>query len=186
VTSPPATYGLQAHPRTPCSAVDEVVVDVSVAADGVLVLRWAIVGELERMRIPAPGSRLDPERLWAHTCCESFVAPASGEDYVEWNFSPTGQIALFAFSEYRKRTTAPTIVAHSVVTRIGRELRLEARVPLHEQRVRLSLTAVVEDADGALSYWALRHPRDRPDFHDPDGFALTLTLGPPSTSVLGP
>jgi hypothetical protein len=27
---------------------------------------------------------------------------------------------------------------------------------------------------GALSYWALRHPPGKPDFHHPAGFALEL------------
>ena len=35
------------------------------------------------------------------------------------------------------------------------------------------LSAVIEASDG-LSYWALRHPADKPDFHDADGFALLL------------
>ena len=35
--------------------------------------------------------------------------------------------------------------------------------------------AVVEEADGRLSYWALRHPPGRPDLHHADAFALRLT-----------
>jgi hypothetical protein len=38
----------------------------------------------------------------------------------------------------------------------------------------VSLTAVIEAADGTLSYWALRHPAPQPDFHHPGGFVLTL------------
>jgi hypothetical protein len=32
----------------------------------------------------------------------------------------------------------------------------------------------VEDVDGILSYWALRHPAGKPDFHHTDAFALQL------------
>jgi hypothetical protein len=32
----------------------------------------------------------------------------------------------------------------------------------------------VIEASGGLSYWALRHRADKPDFHDPDSFALLL------------
>ncbi len=39
---------------------------------------------------------------------------------------------------------------------------------------RVGLTAVVEDRAGGLSYFALRHPRDNPDFHDAAGFAVSL------------
>lgn len=170
---------LRSHPQTPCAAVDEVVADVDVTRD-VLVVRYAIVGDLDRVRIPA--TSLDPERLWAHTCCELFVAPSPGEGYLEWNFSPNGQIACFAFTAYRQRSpSAPTSSATSTVRVAGRELTLEARVPLPAdvgELARMSLTAVVEDDGGTLSYWALRHPGARPDFHHEAGFALTLTLAP--------
>jgi hypothetical protein len=33
---------------------------------------------------------------------------------------------------------------------------------------------VVEDQSGKLSYWAVRHPPGKPDFHHPDCFALDL------------
>lgn len=38
----------------------------------------------------------------------------------------------------------------------------------------LAVTAVVEQAGGALSYWALAHPGRAPDFHRRDGFQLRL------------
>jgi hypothetical protein len=40
----------------------------------------------------------------------------------------------------------------------------------------LGLSAVVEHADGARSYWALQHPPGKPDFHHPDSFAMQLAL----------
>jgi hypothetical protein len=42
--------------------------------------------------------------------------------------------------------------------------------------LRLGLSAVIEDIDGRLSYWALKHPPGKPDFHHPDSFALDVTL----------
>ena len=44
--------------------------------------------------------------------------------------------------------------------------------------VRAPLTAglavIIEEASGGLSYWALKHPSDRPDFHHAGAFALEL------------
>lgn len=37
-----------------------------------------------------------------------------------------------------------------------------------------AITAVIEEADGTKSYWALAHPSEKPDFHHPDGFVLDL------------
>jgi hypothetical protein len=36
------------------------------------------------------------------------------------------------------------------------------------------LAAVIEDENGGLSYWALRHPPGKPDFHHPNAFAMTI------------
>ena len=40
--------------------------------------------------------------------------------------------------------------------------------------LKLAVSAVIEEVDGQLSYWALTHPGERPDFHNPDGFVLDL------------
>jgi hypothetical protein len=33
---------------------------------------------------------------------------------------------------------------------------------------------VIEETNGAKSYWALKHPPGKPDFHHADGFVLEL------------
>ena len=38
----------------------------------------------------------------------------------------------------------------------------------------VSVAAVIEEAHGNKSYWALAHPSDKPDFHHPDSFVLDL------------
>ena len=38
----------------------------------------------------------------------------------------------------------------------------------------IGLSAVIEDAGGGMSYWALAHPPGKPDFHHADCFALEL------------
>jgi hypothetical protein len=40
--------------------------------------------------------------------------------------------------------------------------------------LRLGLAAVLEEGDGKLSYWALRHPAAVPDFHHRGGFTAKL------------
>jgi hypothetical protein len=51
------------------------------------------------------------------------------------------------------------------------DVRLEQVLP---GPARLALCAVIEDRQGQLYYWALRHPAGVPDFHDPRGFILQL------------
>jgi hypothetical protein len=40
--------------------------------------------------------------------------------------------------------------------------------------LRLGLAAIVEDKARVLSYWALKHPAEKPDFHHADGFVVEL------------
>jgi hypothetical protein len=45
---------------------------------------------------------------------------------------------------------------------------------LPEEPYRLALSAVIEEADGRKSYWAVSHSGDSPDFHRRDCFTLKL------------
>lgn len=52
---------------------------------------------------------------------------------------------------------------------------LPVDVPWH-----LGLSAIIEERNGAISYWALKHPAGDPDFHHPDCFALELPAARPA------
>jgi hypothetical protein len=45
---------------------------------------------------------------------------------------------------------------------------------LGDNRLRLGLAAVIEDDAQVLSYWALKHPAEKPDFHHADSFVVAL------------
>jgi hypothetical protein len=165
---------LVAHPQTLPGAVRGVHAGAARAPRGLLALRYRIEGDLERLRIAPPRAPAIAERLWEHSCCEVFIAPAGAAGYQEFNFSPSGEWAAYAFQGYRQgdpwRAPDPQID----VRRSGHELELRARIPAPAGRLRVALCAVIEDREGVLSYWALRHPAGKPDFHHPDGFALEL------------
>lgn len=178
---------LVAHPSTPNGAVRSVA--ASAEAVGVTSLRFAYVleADLERVRIPPlvrDAGRTD--KLWVHTCFEAFVGLAQSPEYLELNFSPSGEWAAYGFQSYRKGM-APALNAAPRLTlrRDSQRLQLRAEVCLSgalaigasaKPRLRIALSTVVEDQEGRLSYWALGHPSGRPDFHHPDSFSLALAL----------
>jgi hypothetical protein len=183
---------LRPHPLTPSSAVHALAVQLRRTADGDLALRYRLHADLARLRIPASQAPERRDGLWAHTCFELFVAAPDSAAYREYNFSPSGLWAAYAFRGYRERDDALDAwppAPPPIRMRAGAGLlELDARVALPVELppgapLLLGLTAVVEDADGALSYWALRHPGARPDFHLREGFALTLgpADAPPAT-----
>ncbi len=143
---------------------------------------YALGADLARLRIPAPARPRIGERLWQHTCFELFITrrmPA----YYEFNFSPSREWAIHAFSRYREGAPLDdaTLDPKVTVRRGEQELQLDALIrldrilPQHATAtLSLAVSAVVEDEDGKLSYWALRHPQGKPDFHHPDAFAMEL------------
>jgi hypothetical protein len=73
-------------------------------------------------------------------------------------------------------TMRPQIAVRPAESRLELDalIRLDSLSAIHPNAVlRIGLSAVIESNDG-LSYWALRHPADKPDFHRADGFALLL------------
>ncbi len=155
------------HPDTPAGAVEGIEARVERASSH-LNLAFTLHAERARIRLPAPRPAAFAEGLWRHTCFEAFVA--GGVGYDEFNLSPSGEFAAYRFSGYRAGM-APLEENLHVRWDAG---RLEARVPLRADARRIALSAVIEGADGALSYWALRHAPGSPDFHAPEAFALRL------------
>ena len=155
--------------------------------DGGLALCWRLTGELAALRIPDAATALPPERLWAHTCFEAFVGTPGGAAYREFNFSPNGQWMRFDFSGYRERVEAPRLPAPAIDIRCaGDVLELAVRLGaphLPPGELRVGLTAVVEAVGGCdsgrHSYWSLRHPVGKPDFHHREGLALALRVPTP-------
>ena len=161
-------------PFAPDAAVSAIGVTVERAQPEVLRLTWHLEGDSAVLLVPPPAPR--PGRrdgLWRHTCFEAFVGPSAAQSYWEYNLAPSGDWAAYGFDGYRSgmRPLAPPPV---IEVQPGRRLRLAASLAVPPGPLRLGLAAVVEHRDGTLGYWALRHGRERPDFHHADGFALTV------------
>jgi len=170
---------LTCHPQTPSQSIREIDVAVQEAKSGSLMLTFCLAGDISGLSIPESGSPRRAEHLWRHTCFEAFVMAGEGPGYREFNFSPSGEWAVYDFRGYRdggvlESKLTPGTVVHKTMDRL--ELGAEiGQVLLPQGRpLRLGLSAIVEDAAGILSYWALRHPPGKPDFHHTDAFALQL------------
>ena len=157
--------------------------------DGTLRVAFRLQGAISHLRLPAPGPARIGSRLWEHSCFELFIAREGDPSYHELNVSPSREWALYAFRAHRE-PAVPSARAEVEALEIS-ERRSEERFEIEASlglfslsatyggaRLRIGLSAVLETTDGRLSYWALRHPRDRPDFHHPDAFALLLEPPP--------
>jgi hypothetical protein len=159
-----------------------------VGQPGVLLLSFVVEGSIGS--IDVPGKYSSPARadeLWKHTCFEAFVRPPTGDAYFEFNFSPSTQWAAYAFTGYRqgmrpleeaKLSAIDVHVAETLEVTCVLDLSAVSGLP-QSGTWRCGLTSVIEERGGRKSYWSLKHPPGKPDFHHADNF--TLDLPPPES-----
>lgn len=149
---------------------------------GQLSLLYRLEGPLEAVRMPPPaGSPGRRDELWTSTCFECFLAVEGERPYWEVNLSPAGHWNVYALNDYRTglrpETACEALTPRPEVSE--RRLTLRVTVPLPPAiptgaPLRLGISAVIEAPGEELSYWALAHPGQEPDFHRRDGFLLRL------------
>lgn len=175
-------HSLKLHPSSRCAAVAHI--DVAVARNhGQLTLTYLVTGKIGDIRLPPPTARKRADGLWQHTCFEAFVRRTPSPRYYEFNFAPSTEWAAYRFRGYREGMVAVEEMAPpNIESRPSGEtfalqvsLKLDALQSLPADATwHLNLTAVIEEANGNKSYWALAHPPAKPDFHHADCFALEL------------
>jgi hypothetical protein len=136
-----------------------------------------------QLRAPSAIVPWQVERLWEHTCFGAFVTQNGSSDYHGVNSSPSDEWTADAFCSYRDgvRLTQPELAPEIHVRHTTNQLKLDAllrpeHLPSFEPhlKLRLALSAVIEDKLGMRSCWARRHSPGKPDFHHPDAFAPEL------------
>jgi hypothetical protein len=171
---------LRLHPDSHSVAVASIDVEIARPRAGILELSYIVTGQISSIRMPSATANTRTDGLWRHTCFEAFIRAVPDAEYYELNFSPSGQWAAYQFSGYRSgMRVANEITEVPIKMRSSPDgYALEASLGLDQFRDlprdrswRLGLSAVIEDATGRVSYWALAHPPGKPDFHHADSFA---------------
>ena len=167
-----------APPRDPSFKVWASIEHVSVLSAVATTNIWFGVGApASRFVIPASDDPVRADELWKTTCFEAFLRLEGEDGYREWNFAPSGDWAAYDFSAYREGMAEADVIAPYIRTEdnmtwwaLGATIAVDS-----DQAWQLGLSAVMEEADGTKSYWALAHPDpDKPDFHAADCFAARL------------
>ena len=170
------THSLDWHPAFMPQAVESVAVRWGAVGTGRVMLRWRVDGG-QKLLVPPRRSPARADDLWKTTCFELFLAFEGGR-YREFNFSPSGQWAAWDFSGYRSRTGDYTPVAIPSISADSGHRVFTTTVFIDAAELAgaraASLTAVLQEKDKRLSYWAARHPDLNPDFHNPACFVIPL------------
>jgi hypothetical protein len=175
---------LKLHPNSRSIAAAQIEVDVARPQADRLVLFYILTGKLQDVVMPTVTAPLRSEGLSRHTCFEAFIRASAGTAYYEFNFAPSTQWTAYRFSGHRSgmcvasEVGVPIIEVQSTPDRYTLQATLDLDGLSGLPRVggwRLGLSAVIEDAGGNMSYWALAHPPGKPDFHHAACFALELS-----------
>jgi hypothetical protein len=174
-------FDLTPHPATPPAEPFKLWANVDYAgafgASATCNIWFGIDRPLNRFAVPKTDQPSRRDELWKSTCFEAFVQAEGGDAYREYNFAPSCDWAAYEFTG-RREGMAEAPLANPPYIRIEDNLTwwtLGATFALEAGRHwALGLCAVVEEADGTKSYWALAHNGDRPDFHDPACFTARL------------
>lgn len=145
-------------------------------------VRYTLTGALEALCLPPPAA--SPERrdnLWQESCFEFFFAEEGEEAYREVNIAPSGHWNVYCFDCYRRgmRQAGEVLSLDCRISRESRRFTLEAtldpgKTGFTGKSLRAGISAVLLARDNSMSYWALAHPGEKPDFHDRRGFLLRL------------
>ena len=173
------TTELSPHPTTPCNAIERIEVEASRLQNRLMVF-FTLFGDLSAIKgldTPEgvePGERCD--ELWRSTCFECFVSRNDSHSYLEANFTARRDWAAYQFSKYRDGMITADIEPPQIRSAIhANSFSLSAAFDLPDgfdlaDELVCGITAVIETQSGDVSYWALEHPRKKPDFHDKTAF----------------
>ncbi len=138
-----------------------------------LILKWTLYGPTDKLLFAV---QEDGEDLWKHTCFEFFLG-LEKEQYLEWNFAPSGESNVYHFQSYRKPAKISAAPLKEAV-KASNSSKTKNRL-IHEVELNLELlppskalekplgamTAVLESEEEETSHWAAQHPKEKPDFH---------------------
>lgn len=157
--------------------------------NSILTFRFQLAGfplQLDDQPLTGTPSKKD---LWRETCFELFIKSASGSEYLEWNFSASGEFRMYHFEDIRKphkREVDRNGVAPSFLDITSNPHNLTFTLRLNSEKISELLGSppwVIQPTfvfvqDATPTYWAEKHPSREPDFHhffadptDPTGWS---------------
>jgi hypothetical protein len=165
------------------SPTQQISVDLN-QTDHALYISYKLTGDLSQIDIGnGTPNHQRQMKLWEKTCFELFLKHAEHEDYLEFNFSPLFEWNSFYFphkgaplKEFEAvEKIKIDILRSSDVFQLIAEIESQ-NLPRHfqkassEGKLLAGITTVLKEKNLRMSYWALAHKDQKPNFHHFDSF----------------
>lgn len=140
-------------------------------------ISYKLTGELDKVELGHTPRHERVIKLWEKTCFELFIKNERNE-YMEFNFSPVFEWNAFYFTkkgdplaEWKKINSVKLDILDSFeVFQLIAEIKKEDFPENFFDKCQAGITSVIKEKNGNLSYWALSHEDQRPNFHHFDSF----------------
>ncbi|MBU2538364.1 MAG: DOMON-like domain-containing protein [Proteobacteria bacterium] len=146
-----------------------------------IAISFLLQGNMNDIVLPTAPEPKRCDNLWQATCFEMFWGEEGKTRYWELNLAPTGAWNVYAFTDYRTEMRQEERIAEPVITTartpdtfsLTAELEI-ANLHAAQSPLRIGISTVIQHQDNRLSYWALAHPAEKPDFHAPQTFLIRV------------
>ncbi len=161
---------LMLHHTCELGPIKAVLAQISLTETG-FEAEFRLDGRISGIRLPPNAPSVRADELWRTTCFEVFWQEIGAQGYCEFNFAPSGQWAAYQFDRYREGMRQAPVEAIALASSCNEtngsgELVLRANVVAElADPAQIGLSAVIENQNGALQYWALAFGPGKPDFH---------------------
>ncbi len=135
---------------------------------------YKLTGDIKSIDLGGDPVHARKIKLWEKTCFELFIKNKN-DQYMEFNFSPVFEWNAFFFNkkgdalkEFEKVSAVKIDILHSMeVFKVIVEIKKkDFPDDFFTLDMSAGLTTVLKERNGRLSYWALSHEDQRPNFHD--------------------
>ena len=169
---------LTLHPSCKSGPIREVKADIEATGSGCRA-RFRLTGDIGAIKVPGHAPMVREDNLWKTTCFEIFLKEPGAQSYTEWNLSPSEGWNAYNFDDYREGMRERHVPRTPDCTmRPGNAFAVfDAAIPastISDDEQQMGITCVLEEEGGVKSFWAMKHAKDQPDFHDPACFAARL------------
>ena len=154
------------HPSCDPGPIERVMAGIEATSEGCRA-RFRIEGDLPRVVLSPHAMAARTDGLWRTTCFEIFWQADGSDAYREFNLSPSSRWAAYQFDAHREGGRDAPVEALSIASSASdRALSLECSIAASlSLPASVALTAVIENVDGSIQFWAPSFADGKPDFH---------------------